>query len=168
MADVFEELSFTMEEQTMSNWCWAATAKSTSVFYVPNNGVTQCKVANGVCSVTTCCGSPSNCNDAKKLSVALKVTGNYINHIEAIINWGQIKAEIIAGRLVCARVQWDEGGGHFVAIYGVSRIRSSRKIFVDDPLYGKILMRYERFRDNYRGLGSWSHTYFTNTGNAAN
>ncbi|MEX2552467.1 MAG: hypothetical protein WD627_05655 [Actinomycetota bacterium] len=37
-------LPFDMQLQTQSNWCWAATAASVSLYYWPWSGWTQCKV----------------------------------------------------------------------------------------------------------------------------
>ena len=163
MADTNLVLNFTMEEQVMSFWCWAAVAKSTFVFYAPgSNRWTQCKIAKIVCTKPTCCTNPPGCNDSKRLSDALRVTGNYVNERAGTITWMDIKTEINAGRLVCARIQWNEGGGHFVSIYGVSKIGNSIKVYIADSIYGISIMTFTQFKNNYRSSGSWSRTYFSN------
>ena len=52
-------LPFTMQVQTQSNWCWAATATSVSLFYTSSSTWTQCTVANGELNLTDCCSRPS-------------------------------------------------------------------------------------------------------------
>ena len=57
-----KQLPFFMEEQTQSNWCWAATATSVSHFYWMQSYWTQCLVANAQLNQTNCCTSPAPCN----------------------------------------------------------------------------------------------------------
>jgi len=151
-----------MEPRQMGNWCWAAAAKSIAAFYDPGNALTQGAIAKDVCGSA----DPLECDVPKRLSDTLKVTGNYVNHFEGTIEWEKIKSEIEANRIVCARVKWPGGGGHFVAIYGVAKTESTELLYVDDPLLGQSFIPYEEFRVNYHSSGSWSHTYFTSGTNA--
>jgi len=156
-----------MEDQLGDNWCWAATGKSTSGFYDPESEFTQCSIANLLCEETTCCRNRPPCDIPKRLSDTLKATGNYVNHLQDIIEWREVRSEIEAERLVCARIEWTGGGGHFVAIYGVAQTESVQWLHIDDPLYGQSFLPYDEFVHNYHSAGSsWSHTYFTNVANA--
>src|SRR2546421_12842133 len=70
-------LPFTMEAQTQSCWCWAATSKSVSHFYSGLSPWTQCKIAGSELG-GNCCTSPvqSQCNVPWYLDRALQRTEN--------------------------------------------------------------------------------------------
>ncbi len=82
---------------------------------------------------------------------------------EGVITWQGIRNIIASGRVLCAFIRWDGNNdvGHFVVISGVRRIGTSKKVCIDDPIFGQKIMTYSRFRDDYRDLGSWTWTYFT-------
>ena len=155
-------LPFNMEAQTQSNWCWAATAKSVSHFYSGLSPWTQCKIASKELT-QTCCTSPvpSACNIPWYLNKALDRTLNYVSMQNGTISWGDIKNQIDKGLVVGTRIGWNGGGGHFMVIYGVSRVLLNEYLYIDDPIYGKSVLSYNEFATNYQGSGSWTHTYFT-------
>ncbi len=157
-------LAFSMQAQTESNWCWAATSTSVSLFYWSWSGWTQCKVACNVVNLTTCCDSPvpDACNQPEKLSDALTVTKNLSSFVSTTVSFDTVKAEIDAGRVVCARIGWSGGGGHFVAIRGYVQILDSLDFFeIGDPIYGNSTVSVSDFTTKYQTTGSWTHTYFT-------
>ena len=157
-------LDFNMQSQTESNWCWAANATSVSLFYWSWSGWTQCKVACSVVNLTTCCDSPvpDACNQPETLSSALTVTKNLSSFVSSTVSFDTVKAEIDAGRVVCARIGWSGGGGHFVTIRGYVTIFGDLDFFeVDDPIYGKSTVTVTSFTTSYQTTGSWTHTYFT-------
>lgn len=155
-------LPFNMEAQTQSNWCWAATAKSVSHFYSGLSPWTQCKIAGKELS-QTCCTSPvpAACNVPWYLNKALDRTLNYVSMQNGTISWSDIKSQIDQGLVVGTRIGWNGGGGHFMVIYGVSRVLLNEYLYIDDPIYGKTVLTYNEFATNYQGAGSWTHTYFT-------
>ena len=162
MADIDISLDFVMEPQEMASWCWAAIAKSTSVFYNPHSEFTQCSIVNDICGRTTHSGDWQDSDVPKRLSDTLRLTGNYVNHIQNIIEWQEIRSEIVSRRLVCARIRWQSGGGHFVVIYGVAEAEATQWLYIADPRYGTSFIPYEQFVHDYHSTGSsWSHTYFT-------
>ena len=129
-----------------------------------SSGWTQCKVAGAELNLTTCCQSPvpGACNVAWYLDKALTRTHNFVSIVSSTIGFDQVKAEIDAGRPVGARIGWSGGGGHFVAIYGYTRILGVADYFdIDDPIYGKSHLTVSDFSSNYQGSGSWTHTYYT-------
>ncbi|WP_169814781.1 papain-like cysteine protease family protein [Nocardia crassostreae] len=163
-----KQLAFTMEAQTQSNWCWAATATSVSHYYWLFSHWTQCKVACNELSRTDCCGSPvpSECNVPWYLDRALTRTDN-LDSFTGAITFDRIKQEIDAGRPIGARIEWGTGGGHFMVIYGYGyfhrRVHSRPRYYVDidDPIYGKQHVSLDAFTNNYRGDGRWTSTFFT-------
>jgi hypothetical protein len=124
---------------------------------------TQCKVACAELNRTDCCTPPvsAQCNVPWYLDRALTRTKNF-DRIDSPATFAQIRAEIDAGRPVGARIGWSGGGGHFLVIYGYSRLLFSEDYLdVDDPIYGKSHLSFNDFSTNYQGSGTWTHTYFT-------
>jgi Papain-like cysteine protease AvrRpt2 len=160
---ISKHLAFNMQMQTESNWCWAATSTSVSHFYWWWSTWTQCRVANGELGHSDCCNSPvpSACNVPWYLDKALTRTNNFVSIMGGQASFQQIKSEIDAGRPVGARIGWNGGGGHFMVIYGYSRIFNFEYFDIDDPIYGKGHLSVSDFADNYQGSGTWTHTYFT-------
>ncbi|HEY9657776.1 MAG TPA: papain-like cysteine protease family protein [Allocoleopsis sp.] len=155
-------LDFTMQAQTQSQWCWAATATSVSHYYLPWSGWTQCRVANAELGFNNCCNSPvpGPCNVPWYLDRALTRTDNFVS-ITAPASFEQIRSEIRSGRVVGARIGWSGGGGHFMVIYGCATIAGVEYFDIDDPIYGKSQLTVDTFTNSYQGNGSWTHTYFT-------
>ena len=162
MANVNLILDFPMEFQEETNWCWAATAVSVAFFYSQQQRWTQCQLASAELG-QSCCENRGPCNEPWYLDSALSRTGNFDRLQEGVITWQGIRNEMASGRVLCAFIRWHGNSeiGHFVAISGVERIGSNKKVCIDDPIYGEKIMKYSRFRDNYRDLGSWTWTYFT-------
>ena len=157
-----KQLSFNMQAQTQSNWCWAATSTSVSHFFWFLSPWTQCKVANAELGLSNCCSGsvPSACNVPWYLDRALTRTNNFVS-ITGPVTFQQVRNEIDAGRPVGARIGWNGGGGHFMVIYGYSLIAGTAYFDIDDPIYGKSHLAVSDFASNYQGSGSWTHTYFT-------
>jgi hypothetical protein len=110
-----------------------------------------------------CCNSsvPSACNVPWYLDRALTRTDNFVSITVGQAEFGQVRAEIDAGRPVGARIGWSGGGGHFMVIYGYSLVAGVEYFDIDDPIYGKNHLTVADFASNYQGSGSWTHTYFT-------
>jgi len=156
-------LNFNMEAQLKSNWCWAATANSVSHFYaVLLNPWSQCKIASAEQGLS-CCNTPTpaGCNVPWYLDKALDRTYNYVSFSSGTMTWDAVKAEIDKGLVVGTRIGWNNGGGHFMVIYGVSRIGATQYFYIDDPIYGKSVLTVDQFSNNYQGSGSWTHSYIT-------
>jgi hypothetical protein len=158
-----KQLAFNMQMQTQSNWCWAATATSVSHFYWWWSTWTQCRVANGELDHSDCCNTPvpSACNVPWYLDKALTRTHNFVSIMGEQAGFQAVKSEIDAGRPVGARIGWNGGGGHFIVIYGYSRVLAQEYFDINDPIYGKSHLAVSDFASNYQGSGTWTHTYFT-------
>lgn len=156
-------LNFNMEAQLKSNWCWAATANSVSHFYAKIlNPWSQCKIASNEQGLSCCdTPTPTGCNVPWYLSNALDCTHNYVSMSNGTMTWDAVKTEIDKGLVVGTRIGWNGGGGHFMVIYGVSRIGSTRYFHIDDPIYGKSFLTVDQFSNNYQSSGSWTHSYIT-------
>lgn len=155
-------LPFTMQAQTQSNWCWAATSTSVSRYYSIFSPWTQCKVASEELGLT-CCTTPvpGACNVPWYLDKALTRTKNFVSIQGGTATWNTVKSELEKGLVVGARIGWNGGGGHFMVLHGVSSIGLTKYLHIDDPIYGKSVLTYQQFATNYQSSGSWTHTYFT-------
>ncbi len=152
----FINLAFDMQQQIMSNWCWAATATSVSIFYNKYSSWTQCSVAAATLSAQ-CCQAPHPCDKAWYLNEALDKTGNFIRYMQPL-GYAEVEQEITAGRVIGCRVQWPDGKGHFVVIYGC---RDNKYYSIDDPSGGKSETTISGFMTAYLGSGRWTHSFIT-------
>lgn len=107
-------LDFKMQAQLQPAWCWTAVGTSCALFYDPDSGWTQCKVASKsiVPSPGNCCANPSGLqcdvpgpllNDNNQGSLAT-------THIPSRFEEGAIPvrrliAELDQGRIVAYRLQ---------------------------------------------------------------
>lgn len=154
------QVNFTMQPQTESQWCWAATSTSTSHFYNPASSWTQCTVVNAELAQSTCCddGSTAACNQPWYLDKALDRTENLRSWNGEVATPAEVDAELAAGNPVGVRIGWDGGGGHFMVLSAYQALLN--RVEVRDPIYGTTVYDYETFRDEYQGTGSWTHTYY--------
>jgi len=154
-------LSFEMQHQEQTLWCWAATTASVSRFFDPNSRFgTQCNVVNAHFGRTDCCknASSSNCNRTTNLETPLKIAGHFKDRrIAGTGLWRNIMREIDNNCPLCVRVQWEGGGGHFLAIDGYHE--GLNMIAVDDPWFGASDVLLPIFQRKYLGSGTWTHSY---------
>lgn len=159
-------LNFAMQQQDQTNWCWAAVAASVGRYYHEDTRWTQCGIADGELQRADCCDGQGGglCNVYGFLPSALYRVG-------CLKAWdvgkrallAQLCAEIDGQRPLCARVQWQGGGAHFVAIVGyLEGGQDSDLIAVEDPFWGPSDIAYDTFCTNYATQrGSWTDTYYT-------
>jgi hypothetical protein len=152
-----------IQHQLQKYWCWAACSSSTSVFFDGSSSWTQCRIANAELSQSTCCsdGGSDACNQPWYVDRALTRTGNLAGRCVGQATWEKVRDEIDAGRPVCARVGWREGGGHFVLITGYYETAGTRGLNIEDPWTGSASVELDQFANNYQTIGSWTHTYLT-------
>jgi hypothetical protein len=150
-------LGVAVDHQEQDNWCWAAVAAGVSRFF--SQPITQCQVASHTLG-DACCNNPHPCDQPWQLDAALDAVGHYRTWAQRTLSLGQIAGEIDDGRPLGARIQWYEGGGHFVVIDGYDA--EANVIVVRDPGDGgKHIMDIDEFTTAYRdGAGRWTHTYW--------
>ncbi|MFF8955626.1 papain-like cysteine protease family protein [Streptomyces sp. NPDC014894] len=154
-------LPFTMQQQTKSNWCWAAVASSVADFYGNAGGWTQCTVADAHLGRGDCCGSPAGdpCNVPSVLDAPLSIVGRFSQMFGFAVSSADVVTEIADSRPVCLRVQWTDGSGHFLTVTGYAE--EAPVTFVDDPIYGPAAYLDSALRTAYQGSGTWTHSYYT-------
>lgn len=158
---------FQLETQQKLNWCWAAVTSGIAGYL--GQPVKQCAVATKALADREgldFCRQLDPASQEKadvQLSLGDVFAAMPIEHERSggPLEFDELKAELDAGRPVCARIAWVSGGGHFVVICGYrhSKDGKMRQVFVTDPFFADSLMDYEAFRDGYQNAGEWTHTY---------
>jgi len=160
-------LTFLMQQQEQTEWCWAATAVSVSIFYDTHSSWTQCKVVNAELSLSACCnnGSSTQCNQPWYLDRALQRTSNLNSMSSGAATYKTLNTEVENSHPLGCRIGWNLGGGHFVALHGysnkISGPTTENWVDVADPFYGSSSMLYDNFRTKYQNAGTWTHSYST-------
>jgi hypothetical protein len=155
------DLTFTMQAQQQSNWCWAAVSTSISHFYDSTSSWTQCDVANTQLGRTDCCGAGASgaCNVYGYLDQGLQEVGHFDHLQNGTVTFQVLRNEIIASRPLGIRVAWSGGGAHFIAAIGAEE---GDLVLVGDPGSGaNSLVDYATLETSYNGSGAWTHSYFT-------
>lgn len=161
---------FVMQQQLESEWCWAAVAQAIKTFFSPSSAVTQCQIAQPVVSmenpslaITNCCDDPTQCNMPAYLQDALNVTQNLSKIVDGDVPFDQLKSELSNGNPVGVRIQWSDGGAHFIAIDGYREFSSgAQQVLVADPLDSAgsaSYIDYDDLVDFYDQDGVWDATF---------
>jgi len=153
-------LAFSMQQQEQDNWCWAACAASTALYYDSSSSWTQCAVANGELGFSNCCDDPvpPACDVYGYLDQALIVVGHFSTMHSSQAPETAVYTEVDADRPRGIRVAWSGGGAHFVICTGDD---GRGTVTVSDPFYGTSVIPYATLQGSYQGSGVWTHTYFT-------
>lgn len=160
-----KRVSFVMERQRQTQWCWAAVATSFASF-AGDASWDQCSVASSTLGRECCSeGQPVNCNEPWYLERALATVGQHDRMSQGQVAHNVIEAELDSRRALAIRVGWAGGGGHFLAITGIWSDQPST-VTVDDPWHGPATVTLDTLSGQYRGSGAWTHSYFTNSGEA--
>jgi hypothetical protein len=146
-----------MEHQQKDNWCWCAVTVSVLAFYTGEKR-TQCSHAARVRKPADCCSDPDACDLPTSLSASLNDAGVLRDYIEKPLSYDELQVETSHGRIVCARIAWDEGGFHFVAVDTV--FADATQLRIKDPLYGESIATYDGLL-RYREMGQWIGSYTT-------
>lgn len=152
-------LAIRIERQARSNWCWAAIAASLGRYYETSDW-SQERVAQAVLDDRSGTAAGSAPNSEARLNDALTLVGCYSHWSPDRPAFARIRTEIDAGRPVCVRIAWRDGGSHFVVVTGY--VTTPQEIHVDDPAAGPTLQSMRDFPGGYRGRGAyWRETYWT-------
>ncbi len=147
------------------NWCWAAVAVGIADAY-SDTGLSQCYYARQVIS-RSCCTKRGDCNNTRKLSEALGVTGH--DHLELpLLNkphdeWSFIVNHIDTGKPFCVRVAYpDTVNGHVIVVYGYDHDSRGRpRVAIGDPASKRYSIPLNELISDYNGHGPWGITYET-------
>jgi Papain-like cysteine protease AvrRpt2 len=161
-------IEFAMEPQCHSNWCWAAVAASVAAYYDQGTYRRQCKIANEELQRTDCCDWPCGADVAFDVTNVFASPLNRVGCFRRLARFkratpAQVLEELAAGRPVCVRTVWPEGGAHFLTIVGCwCDADGTPMLALDDPFWGRSEYGHEQFSKHYQLLGGkWNDTYYT-------
>jgi len=157
-------IEFTIQQQAVDQWCWAAVAVSVALTYdLGTRWSQQCLLANDLFTQQTCCDDPSSqaCNQQARLEDALSKTGHLDQGPIPPIPFDQVKSELVAQKLVCLRIQTD-GVGHFVVISGCSDDSGDQRLDLHDPQgIPDSNLSFDEVMSRYNGNGVCTDAYLT-------
>src|SRR6478752_7679431 len=120
-ASRWARLTFEMQHQSQTEWCWAATSVSVSRHYDPESDWTQCAMVNAEKGLTVCCedAAGDDCNEPNVLDRPLARAEVFDHKEGGSVSYDDGRREIDAGRALAVRIGWEGGHrGHFVVIEG--------------------------------------------------
>ena len=108
---------------------------------------------------STCC-DPGRCNQPALLDTALAAVRHFLSAAAAPVDFSRVQAEIDGERPLGVRIGWMGGGvGHFLTVIGYEE--GTGTVVVADPKYGESSIPVAVLQTSYKGLGTWTDTYFT-------
>jgi len=155
-------LFYQWQKQERSNWCWAAVASSVDQYFAVPPQYGQCDIASGCLGFACCAPAPTApCNIPFTLQTALGFAGHF-DRFAVPPTPDDVRDEIqLNQRPLCARIQWSEGGGHFVTIFGYDEDPLlGLRYWVADPITGESLVSEEDFLFNYQGSGFCTDSFY--------
>jgi hypothetical protein len=160
---------FTIEQQEMSNWCWAAATCAIAGFYDPANAWKQKSLVAAVLNMPICATAApppvmATCNKQADASDSLTTVNCFSVTVEAPLDIDDIIRELSANRPFCCQLWHDVHGGHLIIVYDFKgKEASDFLVSVADPFDACCrLMDYNELLNNYQNSGaSWIRTYLT-------
>lgn len=157
-------LDFTLELQQQNNWCWAAIATSIGNFY-DNSSLSQKEIVSRLLNIDISL-LPDQTDD-KHISNQQRTLDESLTLVNSFSHWSlgrpsfeRLLLEISAGRPVCVRIEWLEGGAHYLVIKGINP--GEQLLHIEDSLHGPSVVAYNSFPKLYLGMGAiWTETFWT-------
>ena len=167
--------NFPFVRQELTFWCWAAVAAAISTSR--GHGIQQCQVAaaygphsnvpyiHQTLTTHSCCPPSESVDVSGELEVALTWIGLHCN-VEDVgaTTAAEIRKNLVANQApLGVFIQWDKGGGHFVAIVGIDQTDGSFQIYDPSDSHQNSLYfvtRSASYLSNYDGAGHWDAVYY--------
>jgi hypothetical protein len=162
LESVNTRLEVPLQQQEQTNWCWAAVTVTVFDFYRNGAGSPQCPVADLELGRQDCCPLNPQCNEVATLDLPLRRNGNFRDLQDSPATFPDVITEITNRRPLGCRVEWFQGGSHFLLVNGFADHPSGMKtIEIADTFYGPSTQNFDTFPADYQLRGTWTHTYFT-------
>ena len=87
--------------------------------------------------------------------------GHLDNWVPAAVTFAQLQTAIDQDRPLCAYVEWQGGGGHFVVLSGYRVSGTDQYVTVEDPNSGQSMYDFQVFLTGYETIGTCTGTYNT-------
>jgi hypothetical protein len=153
---------FRIEQQMMSQWCWAAVAVSVRRFYDPKFVLTQRDFVGGELKLPPCSQLPFDiCNQRHSLQLALDSLKVFKSKLDEPCRPKEIIEEISNGRPIGCQLVRNGIDGHYVVIKGVNGVGNNVRIEIADPMDGNFrILSLRELLFGYRE-SQWEQTFFT-------
>lgn len=151
-------LSVPIYVQEQSNWCWATTSKSVSV-YLGGSNSSQCQYVKWGKNSSSCANVTGDLStDVRRAlsSAGIRNTGSMIN---SAASTATISGQINNSKPLMVRWGWDSGGGHMLVIRGYTSDPGYLVVSYIDPLQSY----YSSGTYDWMKSGSghtWTHTRY--------
>ncbi len=142
-----QTLDLRIQRQSSPTACWAAVAASVAGFY--GAAISQPEVAQRV---------GASLSERARVDVALDAVDCLRSFTQGPAPLSLITTELRRGNPVCAVVEWNDGGVHFVLIHGYEPQADGPWIALADPRVGHVRHRLRDFPRNYARGGRWTWT----------
>jgi hypothetical protein len=133
-------------------------------YYYQQTLTDQCVLAKVLFPGTDCCQDPGPCNypiDLAKVKQVFRSFGRSAPFVSSQVDFGDLQAEILAGRPVQVGYSFNDGNNHVAVLAGVSQDNIGPLVWVNDPdpnhsyrgwvYYSNLQVAY--------GFGSWQWTW---------
>jgi hypothetical protein len=157
-------IDFKVSPQEQDQWCWAAVSSSVANYYNPESGWTQCNVASAELAANCCSDGTGACDRWWYLDRALQPTNSLKQYIASVLDTAKVTIELQGKYPVCIRVEWSNGGGHFLTIKGLHQGSDGNNYAVlSDPIFGESSCPIDDLVAGFyqNSNGRWTHTYLT-------
>ena len=134
--------------QATARSCWAAVASSAAEFY-GDPSWSQSRVADAM---------RLSLRDVARVDHALDAVGRLRHTTRGPVPLDELIGEIDAGRPLCAVLEWEDGGVHFVLVHGYEVRVGRTLVLLGDPRLGGSFHLWRDFPRNYGRGGRWTWT----------
>lgn len=158
----FTNLPIPQKNQHMDSWCWAAVA-AMSYEYINDVKIKDCEVATIYYEKgLNCCSYDNKCDYGLKMShfkyllkEQLKMN---IKSFFSSISFKDIMNNINKGNIIIvSTIEKITGLPNHVSII-TGYLSSTKKLTINDPTFGKVIINYDDFVSGKNNIGLWGFT----------
>lgn len=156
-------VKFIIQQQAMSNWCWAAVATSMFKYYRPTSPITQPRFVSDILQIPQCNSPqlPAVCNKQFSLVAALKWLHIYDGWENKPSHPDTIHGALMEQRPVGLLLFNTVNQGHFVVASGIDITPAGTILTFKDPIGASTRhVPYAMLVNGFEG-STWTKTYFT-------
>ena len=161
---LYSVMPFYMQEQKMTNWCWAASSMSTLKFFRRECDALSFQTQCGLVEVIK--GAPcADHNQGNNLNDPLTTVKVLRSHFFKNHSNEKSREDLNGWRPVLARIDWSNSNneGHFAAIIGMYPQNDVETVVIADPWAGISTTSFKSFSTArlYPSNGIWDYGYYT-------
>lgn len=160
-------VSFHIQWQEMTNWCWSAVASSISYHFDENSTWDQVEIVATTFRYDEQAMPDESWNRASQIEIGLNIVCCLSRVINDKISFGDVFRELKGNRPVCVQINWDKNNAHAVVINGCWLDDQSNAYYrVSDPYHIVDCLDFPPQRDisekqlqKYLDEGTWTRSF---------